>query len=42
MVKDFDEAWVMSMVTLKGQEQESWLGLELLVWAAVQKEKVNY
>ena len=36
-VKDYDEARAMPMVTVKGQVQESWLGLELLVWAVVMK-----
>ena len=36
-VKDYNEARVMPMVMEKGQVQESWLGLELLVWAVVQK-----
>ena len=36
-VKDYDAARMMPMVTVKGQVKESWLGLELLVWAVVQK-----
>ena len=36
-VKDYDKARVMPMVTVKGQVQESWLGLELLVWAVVKQ-----
>ena len=36
-VKDYVEARVMPMFTVKGQVQESWLGFELLVWAVVQK-----
>ena len=34
---DYDEAQVMPIVTVKGQAQESWLGLVFLVWAVVQK-----
>ena len=30
------------MVTVKGQIEESWLGLELMVWAFVQKGCVNH
>ena len=37
MVKDYIEEWVMPMITVKVQVQHSWLGLELLVWAVVQK-----
>ena len=37
-VKDNNETRVMPMVTVKGLIQESWLGLELLLWAVVQKE----
>ena len=36
-VKDYDEARVMPMVTVKGQVEELWLGLELLVWAVAQQ-----
>ena len=36
-VKDYDELLVIPMVFVKGQVQHSWLELELLVWAVVQK-----
>ena len=36
-VNYYDEAGMMPMVTVKGQVQETWLWLELLVWAVVQK-----
>ena len=36
-IQDFNEARVMPMVTVKWQVHESWFGLELLVWAVVQK-----
>ena len=36
-VKDYDEARVLLMVTVKAQDQKSWLGFELLGWAVVQK-----
>ena len=34
---DYDEAQVMPMLMVKEQVQESWLGLELQVWAVVQE-----
>ena len=36
-MKDYNEARVIPMVTVNGQVHESWLGLELLVWAVAQK-----
>ena len=36
-VQDNGDAWVMPVVTMKGQVKESWLGLGLLVCSVVQK-----
>ena len=37
-MKDYNEARVIPMVSVKGQVHESWLGIELLVWDVVQNE----